>query len=572
MATKTIKLKYTTVERFLKDYPQLRNGTLTLPVKSPLPLNSCISLKVSIPDIEPLLTLKGTVIKTFAPPGPGTARPPKTDVMRIGFNGGSQEAIGIFDNILCGHEKYRVPLDLAVPGGSNEAVSPEIPAAPAAASPSTENGALPMDWIHAALAPGKAPAAKEAEAQYRAAAAKMAQDVRGHVRSYVDRILQVKTTGEAVALLKLFQRILPDLIQRADWPIVLYLTRAVDQAAKTTVFFAAASGLPANPLEFAFRDRGDEIVKAYATADACQRKIINDIAGRLDALGIEIMARALSACPDGRVRKAVMSALVKKGDLARNWMLAVLDAPGQKWYLKRTALMLLKYVGKKEEEIDRARKLVFHDHPRVREEALNVLITLQAVGAEELIIAALNDPDDNVRRRAMGCLTRLSPISESVIKLLLTKISAAAPPQKKEAVRDYRKIAHLIKALGATIDIARHAEAENIILTLVRKLSHHNKGLFRRLKKSIDPDQSDVLSAAIATLGKIGTDKSESFLEKLAGSKSPQAESAQAAANHIRLRYIALLSNAPADVGLPAMAWARGPGAATETLAAGSQG
>ncbi len=568
MATKTIKFKYITVEGFLRDYARLRKGSLALPVKSPLPLNTRICLKVSIPDIEPVLTLKGTVIKNFAPPR--AVRLQKAGVMRIGFNGGSQDAIKNFDNILRCHEKYRVPLDLAAPEGSSKTESPEISATAVPAAHSGKSGVLSMDWLRTALAPEKIPAAKKAAAQYQADTAEMVTDVRANVRSYVDRILRMKTTGEAVVLLKLFRRILPNLAQQADWPTVLYLTRSVDLAAKTTVFFAAASGLPANPLEFVFKNHSDDIVKAYATANTAQQKMINDITGRLDAAGIEIMAGALSACTDGRVRKAAMSILIKKGDLVRNWILAVLDAPGQKWYLKRTALTLLKYVGKKEVEIDRARKLVVHDHPRVREEALNVLITLQAVGAEELIIAALNDADDNVRRRAMSCLTRLSPISESVIKRLLAKIYVATESDKNEAVRHCRKIIHLIKALGAATDIAQHAAAENIILTLVRKLSYHQKGVFRRLKKSIDPDQSGALSAAIATLGKIGTDKSESFLEKLAGSKSPQAEPAQAAANHIKLRYIAVLSNSPANASMSAIVRAERPRATTEIFAAGT--
>ena len=74
------------------------------------------------------------------------------------------------------------------------------------------------------------------------------------------------------------------------------------------------------------------------------------------------------------------------------------------------------------------------------------------------------------------------------------------------------------------------------------------------LKNAIEPAEADVLSAAITALGKIGTDKSESFLEKLADSNSPQAEPAQAAANHIKLRYIARLSNAPADSKVSALA------------------
>ena len=521
LAAKTIKLKYITIEGFLRDYAQLRKGGLALPVKSPLPLNTRICLNISAPHIEPVLTLQGTVIKNFAPHRDAGLQ--KASCMRIGFNGGSREAIKNFDAILGCHEKYRPPPDLAA-------------------------------------------------AQYRAHTAEMVTAVQTNVRRYIDRILGVKTTEQAVVLLKLFRRILPDLIHQADWQTVLYLTRAVDQAAATTVFFAAASGLPANPLEFVFGNRSDDIVSAYAAADTAQRKMIHDIAGRLDAAGIEIMGRALSACTDGRVRKAAMSILIKKGDPVRNWILTVLDAPGQKWYLKRTALMLLKYVGKKEEEIDRARKLVLHDHPRVREEALNVLITFQAMGAEELIIAALNDSDDSVRRRAMSCLTQLSPLSERVIYHLLAKISVAAQPDKKKAIRHYRKIAHLIKALGAAADIASQAEAENIILTLARKLSYRRKGMFRRLKKSIDSDQSDVLSTAIATLGKIGTAKSEAFLEKLAVSKSPQAEPAQAAANHIKLRYIAMLSMAPANAGLGANTGTDRPWATTGFSAAGSSG
>jgi HEAT repeat protein len=521
LAAKTIKLRYITIEGFLRDYAQLRKGGLALPVKSPLPLNTRICLNVSVPHIEPVLTLQGTVIKNFAPPR--ATRLPKTGCMRIGFNGGSREAIKNFDAILRCHEKYRQLPDLAA-------------------------------------------------ARYRADTAEMVTAVQTNVRRYIDRILGVKTTGQAVVQLKLFRRILPDLIHQADWPTVLYLTRAVDLAAATTVFFAAASGLPANPLEFVFGNRNDDIVSAYATADTTQRKMIHDIAGRLDTAGIEIMARTLSACPDGRVRKAALSILIKKGALVRNWILTVLDAPGQKWYLKHTALMLLKYVGKKEAEIDRARKLVLHEHPRVREAALNVLITFQAMGAEEMIITALNDTDDGVRRRAMSCLTRLSPMSERVIYHLLAKISVAAQPDRKKAIRQYRKIAHLIKALGAAADIANPAQVENFILTLARKLSYYRKGMFRRLRKSIDSDQSDVLSAAIATLGKIGTAKSESFLEKLAGSRSPQAEPAQAAANHIKLRYIAMLSMAPANAGLRAIAAADRPWATTGFSAAESSG
>ena len=490
----TIKLKYKTAERFLIDYNLLQTGSLALPVKSPIQLNNSILLEISIPKIVPALILKGTVTKAFDKPGPAGMQ--NSGIIQISFNGNLRNAVNNFNMVLFNHKKYLALIEKA----------------------------------------------------------KLVTHVRANLRSYVKNILLLNSTEDAVVLINLLRRVLPDLIEQADWSTVLHLSRAVDRTAKTTVFFAAASGLSANPLESVFENHVQKIIKGYATANAVQRKMIHDIAARLDAAGIEIMAKILSDYEDEQGCQAAMSVLLNKSDLARNWILAVLDDPGQEGNLKRTALMLLGYVAKKEEDLDCARKLAGHDDPRVREEALKVLIKLQAVGVEESVITALSDPDDRVRRCAMSCLTRLSPISDNVIKHLLLKISAGAPLQKNNASRHYRKIVESIKALESASETADLAEVESIIISFVRRLSYRNKWLFRRLKNSIDPAEADALSAAIRALGKIGTDKSESFLEDLADSNFPQAEPAQAAANHIKLRYIAMLSNAPADGNLSAIA------------------
>jgi len=174
------------------------------------------------------------------------------------------------------------------------------------------------------------------------------------------------------------------------------------------------------------------------------------------------------------------------------------------------------------------------------------VIALKDSGSEDLIIAALNDPDDKVRWRAMNGLSELSPISEASIKKLLGMITVAPPEDKEEAVKHSRKIVQLIRALGGINAIPNREEAEDIILDIARKSSEQKKGLLQRLKKTADPDQSTMLAAAINTLGNIGTAKSEAFLEDLARSKSPQAETAQKAANTIKLRNIEQLSDAAA--------------------------
>ena len=400
------------------------------------------------------------------------------------------------------------------------------------------------------IAQQKGPLKRAAAARNPANTAKIAKNVKANVRLFANRFLQVKSTADAVALLKLFRRVLPTFVKQSDWKIVLYLTQAVDKATKSTVFYAAAAGLPANPLELVFKDRTASVVAAYANADAADCEMINKIAAHLDTLGIEIMAKALSICRNHRIRKSTLAALLNKGDPARSWILGVLDSPDQKWYLKCTALMLLKYFARKEIEIERARKLVDHDHPAVRNEALNVLIALKASGAGDLLIAALDDADAGIRRQAIQGLSELGPISEALIKKLLGRLVAKAPEDKKQAGRHYRGIAHLIEALGTIPDIGGHARVEDTILDIARRLANRKNGLLKRLTKQKAADQSVVLSAAVNTLGNIGTIKSEPFLEKLAGSDSPQAESAQLAANNIRLRYIALLSDAPDDADI----------------------
>jgi len=61
LATKAIKLNYLSAERFFKDYERLCTGKIFLPTQSPLPLKTRISLNITVPDIEEVLTVEGSV-------------------------------------------------------------------------------------------------------------------------------------------------------------------------------------------------------------------------------------------------------------------------------------------------------------------------------------------------------------------------------------------------------------------------------------------------------------------------------------------------------------------------------
>ena len=376
------------------------------------------------------------------------------------------------------------------------------------------------------------------DVQYLVNTDKMAKDVQTHIHSYVNRILNITTSDDAAIIVKLMRRILPDFIENSDWQTTFYLTKATAKVTKNSGLFKNVPGLPTNPLAFVFKERTDEMVTGYENADESQRSLIDNITDFLGNQGIQILSKVLSDSDDRSARKHAMEALTRKGDLVRVWIFKVLKDPKQKWFLIRNALMLLGYVGKNEKDIAHARKLLQHEHARVRDEALNVVLTLKADNVEEIVLTALGDADDKVRWRAMNGLAELSPVSADSIKKLLSLIAVDTPEDKEEAVAHSRKTAQLIRALGGINDIPNREEAEDAILEIARQSSEQKKGLLERIKKSSGPHQSAVLSAAITTLGNIGGPKSEEFLEKLAGSKSPQVEPAQKAADTIKLRNI----------------------------------
>ena len=386
------------------------------------------------------------------------------------------------------------------------------------------------------------------DVQYLVNTMKMTQDVQDHTARYAYRITHAADTENAAILLKCFRRIMPVLIEQDDWQVILSLTRAVSEAGTSNGAFSGTIGLPPKPHTYIFRGLSDEIYEAYVRSDENQRPLVAKVVSRLGIQGIEILSKILSECDDRGARKEATDMLIKTGDRARSWVLKVLDDAKQPWYLQRNALMILRHVAKQEGDINRARRLVGHSHPRIRDEALNTLIALKATDAEQIVIAALNDPDDKVRWRATAALSELSPLSAPSIGKILALIKAESPEEKAEALKHARQVSQLIRSLGTLAGIQNLIQLEDSILDIGQNAAGQKKGLLQRFKKSNAADQSLILSAAIATLGKIGTPKSASFLDKMVASKTAQSEPARNALAEIRLRYAKQNAAAPADV------------------------
>jgi len=374
----------------------------------------------------------------------------------------------------------------------------------------------------------------------------MTRDAQAHLSAYVRRLLNAEKTDDAVVLVKFCRRIFPTLFEDNDWKIALLLTRAADRAGKENGAFKKDSSLSPTPQRFIYKNLTEDLVTAYETAEDAQRKIIDEIAGLLGPQGIEILGKVLSECEDRQARKFATDALIQQGEMARLWVLKALGNPDQPWYLLRNTLMILRFVGKGEKGIERARQFISHEHPRVRDEALHTFLALKAPDAEQIVVDAIEDPDDKVQWRATSALAELAPLSEASVAKITRIIKTEIPEDDEAAAQHSRKVCNIIRTLGTVINIKNIQAVEESLLEIAKMINGQKKGILKRLKKSASPHQTAILSAAIATLGKIGTVNSEAFLKKIAGSKTAQAEAARKAVESIRQRYAKQQAGAPA--------------------------
>ncbi|HEA68292.1 MAG TPA: hypothetical protein ENI07_15955, partial [Desulfobacterales bacterium] len=161
MTTKAIKLNYVSVERFLKDYAQLSQGKIFIPTKTPSPVNTQLSLIISVPDIKQIVTIEGAVRKTIDPET--ATRLKKPAGMIVALTGGPKTALRELNHALGSNERYRTVMDLptkmttsksSVLPGEKQKDSDRTQDRPVKLSQDAElkkDDTLAMEWIRKAI-------------------------------------------------------------------------------------------------------------------------------------------------------------------------------------------------------------------------------------------------------------------------------------------------------------------------------------------------------------------------------------------------------------------------------------
>ena len=365
---------------------------------------------------------------------------------------------------------------------------------------------------------------------------RLARDVSEHPGAYSKALLTAANAEEATTLLLCLKRVAPFLLSNSSWPTLLAVARATAAAPQSNPLFKRDASLPDSPEAFVFQELCGSLAKAYQNEDQKTRESLDEIIDALGMVGVEILSRVLAAGTNRVIRIEAVKSLAGKGTMALEWVRQTLDHPEPPWYLKRNALLILQQVGSGEEDIFRARRLLKHNHARLREEALRAMIALQANDAEAQVISALQDTDDRVRHRALESLSSFSPLSAAGIDKLLDQIAASPPPGKEETVRHAWKVARLLRALATLNEPPDAGRIEAGILDFAKGQTGSTKKIFGIFKKTTDREEESLLPAALTVLGKFGGVKSLDFLDELARSTSPRAEEAKKVAARIRQR------------------------------------
>jgi len=371
--------------------------------------------------------------------------------------------------------------------------------------------------------------------RYRIDTGRMADDIGKNSDSYAQMLVASESADDAATLVQCFHRTATTLFEKQDWQALLAMARAVTEVALRYPRLPGIAPLPDPPVLYLFAEIIEALPAAYEATPPAQRGIINQILNLLGEPGIDLLLKILEQCEAKEIRRDAVEALIHAGGRARTRALMILDDQKQPWFMSRNALLLLSHLGKRDEDIGRVRKFLRHSHPKLREEALIAAVKLQARDIEPLLLTAVKDKEERVRKKAIVLLGQIAPLSEATIARLLEMIKTPAEPDENSAEQEQLK-ARLIRVLGAMASLPHPEQIEESILEVARQITEEKKGFFDFFKLTPHQEQPVVLSAALEALARIGGPQSEQFLRELAASASIHAEPARKALTQMQHR------------------------------------
>ena len=339
----------------------------------------------------------------------------------------------------------------------------------------------------------------------------------GYTDQFFQQLEQAKDKEAFLNLALSFVRMIPELIQRDRFVEILRIFETLKHHFHQKRMWSLLAG---QVLEEIGTGTIPELLKEkFLKGKKEIRAAIIPLFAALEVGAIPVLLDILKGSEDQWVRKNACETLIQIGPVAA---VHLLDELERQKTSTETTCDILRVLGEiKSQEWQAplakvAKSLTTHEQPKLREQAIHTLCQIAGAEGEEIFLSSMNDPDLEVRKRAIWCLGVIKSIQGIGKMVEMLKEFSTAPSPQNEKLEN-----HIYFAFGLSGNMTIEGRTlEQILIELLEKRG--TKGLLGFLQKN--PLTEASIAAICETLGKIGIGESIKVLTRLEKShKGPLA-------------------------------------------------
>ena len=333
-----------------------------------------------------------------------------------------------------------------------------------------------------------------------------------YTEQFFQQLDQAKESEKFLALATSFVKIIPELIRRDRYREILQIVETFKTHFHQRKMWAILAG---QVLEEIGTGAVPALLKEKFLAGKKEiRTAIVPIFGSLEIGAIAPLLEILKTSEDQWVRKNACEALIQIGPVAAAHLL---DALGQQRISVETTCDILRVLAEIKTEqwktplLKIVTRTCSHEQPKLREQALHTLCLLGGKEGETLFLSGLDDPDMDVRKRAVWCLGMVkSQKGAEKMTAMLKEMSPSPSPQREHLET---QIYHAF-GLSGNMTVQGRTTEQILVEILEKRGLKQWLGVFDK-----NPLSDSSLGVICDALGKIGTKESVKVLTKLGKSR-----------------------------------------------------
>ncbi|MCJ7749337.1 MAG: hypothetical protein MUP27_16485 [Desulfobacterales bacterium] len=329
-----------------------------------------------------------------------------------------------------------------------------------------------------------------------------------YTEQFFQKLDQAKDKEAFLNVAHSFVRIIPELIRRDRYSDILHILETLKRHFHQKMMWALLAG---QVLEEIGQGTIPLMLKEkFLTGKKETRIAIVPIFASLEIGAIPPLLAILKTSEDQWVRKNACEALIQIGPVAAAHLLGELEAEQTS---VETTCDILRVLGEIKSDQWKAPlrkvlgKFTSHKHPKLREQATHTLYQIGGSEGEEIFISNLDDPDLEVRKRAVWCLGMIKSVKGLEKMMGILKQISAAPSPKTDPFET--QIYHAFGNSG-NLTIEGKTLEQFLIQVVEQRGIRRWWGLFEK-----NPLTDAALGAICDALGKIGTKESIKVLTRL---------------------------------------------------------